>query len=199
MERYIAYGIVTKIVIEKIRDYNLTEKKDEILKQISKSLDLSQYDMESEEDIIFFQIRKDYIEKNIHEFVHEMNPIMDVSNFLLWNLDISSIEDFTPEKCPIEILSNTDVFPNQRPNDFCYLNGRIAEDLDYFGNFAPVFLDKSLWSSNLKITLGFIPLWIGDDGISIKDQDFLLYLLNLFTRNYFHSPLARNMIFYLIS
>lgn len=194
MGRYIAGGIATGILIEGKHGYNLRERKEEIMKQLNRRLNMSVYNIEENDCEICLYLKKEYIENNIHELVKEVATVMNVSDYFLYHLDVKKVEDFTLEKCPVKVTEKNN--PYNKSMEYL-INDKIGEQWACFQNFSYILLDEILWDRNLEISIRFIPIFIDFSKISIENHTVLLQLLNIFSKAYFKSNLSNNFLFYI--
>ena len=97
MEKYLCFGIATKIVIRnslKYKNENLEEK----LKRLELNLDLSLYDIHFADNSIILEIKKDIFEENAMKFIIEQWAKIEYKDRLYLINQFLILTDFEYEK-----------------------------------------------------------------------------------------------------
>lgn len=191
MGRFLSAGIATTILIS---GPNIFEQKDKILKRMEKFIDIKNYEVHDQEKDFYLRLKTDVFEQNIYEFVNEFYKVKKAYNIFLEDIENHDIQEFTKEKYPLKLIEDEkENLLVQIPNSEYDVNetGFVWE------NFSYIFLDDSFPRRDIKIYLKFIPIWMEPDKTLSEDPTNMLYFLNLFSRNYFKSPLGNHFLFYI--
>lgn len=191
MGRFLSAGIATTILIS---GPNVFQQKEKILNQMKKFLDIQNYEVHDQEKNFYLRLKTDVFEQNIYEFVGEFYKVRDFYNTFLEEIENNDIQEFTKEKYPLKLLEDEKDDLSVQISNVEY---EIRETDFTWENFSYIFLDDSFQPREVRISLKFIPIWMEPDKTLSEDPTNMLYFLNLFSRNYFQSPLGKHFLFYI--
>ena len=190
MGQYLVGGIATRFQITNKRSFDLIKNKDEILKSLSKIIDISIYNVEEHIDRIELIIKKEIFEDNIHKLIKEISPIMNTKIYFfdsLYNEEVN-IKSFNKEEYPITLNIYEDKF---------YLNGGEITESNCYPDYSYMLLrdDESGLMYNIKVNMKLINIWIDP---SIIDEYPLgtINVLNKLTSKSFKNCLSKSIFFY---
>lgn len=204
MGRYLACGIAINIIVKLRKEDDKIDESDleNIKKHMNNFISMDNYEIDTYDDGFSFTIKKDFLEKNIHDIIRE------VSNLIYFDLSYLFDEEYNNKE--IDVFSK----------DFNQENYPIILEEEKSDNFVDVVLktkyhnfddfpcyDEPYWlydDSNLfgyrnkyKIRLNPAAIWIDLAKYSGEDETSLLSILNKMKKVYFKNPLSENLIFYI--
>lgn len=212
MSRFLANGIPTTIVIYNKNGYEkeyLTKNKSKILNELNKMIDITKYDCIEEENSLVLEINRNFFNKNIHELIKEMHPIMDCHHYFLFNLfDKKNIdyENFNNNTYKIELEKHDENFEYKNEyekriltNNYFIRNDNepMTETLPFYSSEEWLFKENNELAQNTSVQTYFIMIWFDANHLTSEDETMLLYLLNKFSRNQFKNELAKNSLFFI--
>lgn len=187
MGRYLAIGIVEKIYIEKKEKFKTDAEKQQLFRQISKTIDLSYY--EGEEDIEekswLFTLKEEVWKEYLEDFTKEtFEHIKKCKKENSW-------KSFDQEKFLTYLEKNN--MPNKEIKN--KLSDYLWDDFWPEREYTTAFLKKNE-ARDIKIYPSFIILWI-DFNSKLKEEETLLSYLNLFAHKNDKNPLGKCSLFYI--
>lgn len=200
MGRYLGASIPTKLVIRKRKDsfskIDIIKEQDKIYDKLNQYIDLTFYYVAYGEDEIYFKLNEEKANKYLKELLEEINSIMNLDNYLFYNLyreeDIE--EQFKFDNTTIKVAKddNDSVYYLTNDKDDKYL-GEVYACFDG----APWLFDLEDDFSGIRATMKVVTLWINFEKFFSEDESKLLQLMNKFAKSYFKSKLSRVMIFHI--
>ena len=196
MGRYLSCAVATSMIIQKKNDKPLEKEELNKLKQsVGKIFDLDLYNT-AEEDFLFFDIKKDIFNANIHELCKELNKSFFLLQFALY--DDKYLDENRPnEEWPI-ILTET-----KKGNNYMldlgknsYGNNTESRPLSLFG-FAPLLRREFPNWRDYKFAIWGTSLFIDIDKVIFEDETEFVCLLNWFKKDYFKNKLSGSTIFHI--
>lgn len=204
MGQFLACGIAVQFQVirnSKTEDKDINDLTD-IKKHLGKYFSIDNYEVDDKKysDCFLFTIKKDYLEKNIHNVIRELSDLYylyidDVFAERGTKIDLKS-ENFCQEKYPLK-LKYVDEYGKENlrvVGDFNYLN-----DMESFYDPTWLYRHSDLFGFDEKYKIRIVPaaIWIDYDKYSGEDETNMLLALNLMKNSYFKAPLSENLFFYI--
>lgn len=187
MGSYLAIGIVDRIYIEKKEKFKKEEEKQQLFQEVSKTIDLSNY--EGEEDVDektwLFTLKEELLEEHLNELIEETSEMIKQEN--TW-------KSFDKKSYLNHLIKVNTGITEEAENTNHYLWDDFWPDREY----SKAFLNKE--NKNLQdITIypRCIILWINfNEGI--EEEKNLLFYLNYFVHDHYENPLGKCVMFYTV-
>lgn len=216
MGRYLALGIATTIYVEKnknslysSKNFNLNKNKNKIINEMNKFLDMSKYHCVENVDSLYFRMGRKHFNDNIYALLKELKPIINCDRmffgeFFGYNKEMT-IEEVIKQKYKIklDIYDETYHFDNEHQKEnllnefYIECNGETTNER-YSPFEAPAcWLFDGELSDRVRVSFGYMLIWCDWNKYVGEDETPMLKLLNTFSRNYFHNPLSKNILFYI--
>lgn len=206
MGRYVANGVPAIICICKknYKNCDVTKLKDEILKEVSKYVNIHDYDILVDKEVLNLFLKKEIFDENIHELIKELEPITSCRSHLLYNKKIDW-DNFDQERYPINLKEYDDEYNYQNDYDRKNLKEKkyiecIDEEFDCVEPFYPInkwmIWGNKLLSENLEVYFYNIQLWCDWNKYDGEDETRLLYILNNLKKSYYKTKLGKDLIYY---
>ena len=215
MGRYIACGIACGLYIQKKRSTSMetfNKLKNDINKNISNIINLDDYESNEYEEELCFQIKENFVNNNIYDFIKEINNVLNIKSYFLYNLfsrnktiDVNS-EDFNNQNYKMEFHYFDDNYNYQRGGQKEVLKNKYAiisnddyllETMPFYTENNWIFSGQSDIIENVNIHTIYLMVWIDTNKIYGEDLTSALNLLNIFSRNYFKNPLGKDVHFFI--
>lgn len=215
MGRYIACGIACGLYIQKKRSTSMetfNKLKNDINKNISNIINLDDYESNEYEEELCFQIKENFVNNNIYDFIKEINNVLNIKSYFLYNLfsrnktiDVNS-EDFNNQNYKMEFHYFDDNYNYQREGQKEVLKNKYAiisnddyllETMPFYTENNWIFSGQSDIIENVNIHTIYLMVWIDTNKIYGEDLTSALNLLNIFSRNYFKNPLGKDVHFFI--
>ena len=196
MGRYLSCAIATSMVVKKKNDKSYKKEELNKLKEsVGRIFDLNLYNIE-EDNYLFFDIKKDIFNANIHELCRELNKSFFLLQFALYN-DEYLDENRPNEEWPI-ILTETKEGNNYMLDlgKNSYGNNTESELLSLFG-FAPLLRREFPNWIDYDFTIQGTTLFIDIDKVIFEDETEFVCLLNWFKKDYFKNKLSGCIVFHI--
>ena len=196
MGRYLSCAVATSMVVKKKNDKSYKKEELNKLKEsVGRIFDLNLYNIE-EDNYLFFDIKKDIFNANIHELCRELNKSFFLLQFALYN-DEYLDENRPNEEWPI-ILTETKEGNNYMLDlgKNSYGNNTESEPLSLFG-FAPLLRREFPNWIDYDFTIQGTTLFIDIDKVIFEDETEFVCLLNWFKKDYFKNKLSGSIVFHI--
>lgn len=196
MGRYLSCAVATSMVVKKKNDKSYKKEELNKLKEsVGRIFDLNLYNIE-EDNYLFFDIKKDIFNANIHELCRELNNSFFLLQFALYN-DEYLDENRPNEEWPI-ILTETKEGNNYMLDlgKNSYGNNTESELLSLFG-FAPLLRREFPNWIDYDFTIQGTTLFIDIDKVIFEDETEFVCLLNWFKKDYFKNKLSGCIVFHI--
>lgn len=196
MGRYLSCAVATSMVVKKKNDKPYKKEELNKLKEaVGRIFDLNLYNIE-EDNYLFFDIKKDIFNANIHELCRELNKSFFLLQFALYN-DEYLDENRPNEEWPI-ILTETKEGNNYMLDlgKNSYGNNTESELLSLFG-FAPLLRREFPNWIDYDFTIQGTTLFIDIDKVIFEDETEFVCLLNWFKKDYFKNKLSGSIVFHI--
>ena len=197
MGRYLSCAVATSMVVKKKNDKSYKKEELNKLKEsVGRIFDLNLYNIEEEDNYLFFDIKKDIFNANIHELCRELNKSFFLLQFALYN-DEYLDENRPNEEWPI-ILTETKEGNNYMLDlgKNSYGNNTESELLSLFG-FAPLLRREFPNWIDYDFTIQGTTLFIDIDKVIFEDETEFVCLLNWFKKDYFKNKLSGSIVFHI--
>ena len=154
MGRYIACGIACGLYIQKKRSTSMetfNKLKNDINKNISNIINLDDYESNEYEEELCFQIKENFVNNNIYDFIKEINNVLNIKSYFLYNLfsrnktiDVNS-EDFNNQNYKMEFHYFDDNYNYQREGQKEVLKNKYAiiSNDDYLLETMPFYTENN--------------------------------------------------------
>lgn len=204
MGRNLSCNLLTTMEIRKrsgfgAQDIDYLKEKDGILRDMSRVIDVSKYDVSVFEDGILLNLKLDFINENIYDLVYELYK-SPIGNYVLDTVaDIYKYdENFTLNKFKelFKIQANIVEYGSDEIYRLFVNDDYDSEDRLY----DPLYwaFNDSKYSRFLRIDASAITLWIDCGKIVTENEYILLCLLNKMKLKYFKTPLSKCISFEII-
>lgn len=200
MGRSLSCGVVTKIELIEERDtnYKISEHEDDVICQLNKYINISDYDIIEYKNALGFELQIDVFNQNINSLFDELDTIIDCKEKWLYN--------HREETISLELNQYDDDYPyesdysKERDYGNYYIktsNSKYGDEETYPpGNYWILHGNFSMLD-NLKVYIHVIPLWFDSNKISTESEYHLLHIINTLKTKYFKTPLSKNLIIYI--
>lgn len=218
MGRNVAMGIACKISVHK-ENYTTKERflelNSQIKENIEKHIDVSHYKVIETDEKITYKIDESFVNEHIHELVKEVNHLLDMKNYFLYNswyndyqnIDLNS-DKFNQKNYPFELKwfdENYNYESEYEKKYLCNDYGVRTGDKEEYTYLTGPFYPENVWMihgesellRNVNIYASYVELWIDENKIDGEDESKIIQLLNIFSRNYFKNPLGKDIHFYI--
>lgn len=201
MGQYISNGIVIGIEVYAKKNEKRNIKDLEIIKEhLNKFFCLDYYDIDLEKDetAFYFNIKKEMLEKNIHDCIRDFSRLKkpNLENvFGKKKIDYNS-KKFNQENYPLR-LEWMEEHSGKRleiVGKYGELNSSFTYDYPYW-----LYWDCDLleFEGKYKVWLTIKVIWYDESKISMEDGTCLLYFMNKMKKEYFKNSLAQNTVFFI--
>lgn len=200
MGQYISYGIVIGIEVyakkNENRDMNDLET---IKKHLSNYFCLEHYDLDLEkyENAFCFNIKKEMLEENIHDYIRDFSKLIkpDLKYIFDKEIDYNS-KKFNQENYPLRLNWIEDY--DGKKLKIVGKDGELYK-ASLFGDPYWLYRDCNLlgYKGKYRIWLEIRTIWHDQSKISMEDETVLLYCLNKMKKEYFKHPLEQSTVFFI--
>lgn len=200
MGRFLALGVVSSIGIYKKGGFSIKEKKDEIINNLSKYLDMSKYNYDEYENALILRIKPEHFNNNIHSLIKTLYPLIKCKD-LLYNSNYEDVdilsEEFNSTNAPLNIkqYEETEEHMHDKGDFYCEWN-ECKEDIAMEYPKYWVFESREL-IENFNINFAYINLWHDWNKIDSEDETNLIEILNTLRYPYYDNELSKNILFYI--
>ncbi len=196
MGKYLAYGIANQIhvSIEKNLEH-VEETQEKILENLRSFVNISDYNIQKNNDSVSLQLKEECITENIHDFVKE---IYDFFGYLvvLEGLEVA-LDQFTKENCPVSIAEKDGMnYLVRKEDNACDNENTYSIDRFAYYNYV-VFDSEFIYENKIELYIDFMIMDFEEDKIFTESEVNLLRYINLFSRDYFRNPLGKNSLFFI--
>lgn len=185
MGSYLAIGIVDRIYIEKKEKFEKEEEKQQLFQEVSKTIDLSNY--EGEEDVDektwLFTLKEELLKEHLSELIEETSEMIKQEN--TW-------KSFDKKSYINHLIKVNTGITEEVENTNHYLCDDFWPDREYSKAF---FNKENEKLQDIMIYPRFIILWINFNKGIEEEKNLLLYL-NYFAHDHYKNPLGKCVMFY---
>ena len=201
MGRFLACGVLTRIKIIKggsNPDYKISKEKENIIKQLNKYVDISNYEIEEYENGFELDLKKEIFNENIYALFEELDTVIDCTKKYLYDtreselcLELKKYDDNYKYESDYEKEHNYGDFQVKTKDDQYRLDQVYYPSVDWllYGNRTMI--------RNLIVRIDIVNLWRDEDKILTEDDYSLLHIMNTIKTKYFNTPLSKNLIIYI--
>ena len=155
-------------------------------------------DLDKYENAFCFNIKKEFLEENIHDSIRDFSRLikLNLENvFDKENIDYNS-KEFNQENYPLRLEWEEEY--NRKKLEIVGKEGKLYQ-ASPFG--APYWLywncDLLGYRGKYRIWLEIRTIWYDQSKISTEDETGLLYCMNKMKKEYFKHPLSQSTVFFI--
>lgn len=218
MRKYVAAGIACEVGIYRDQldfENKFKRRKTEIKEDIKKYINVDNYNIEEKDDFICYNIKEDFVNDHLHNFIKEINPLLDIKNCFLSfmyekdydEIDIDS-DDFNKDNYNFKLKFFDENYKYNSEKEKRKFKNRygIEKENNKYPLYVPLYEDnlwmfreKRIVMEDIQIYTSYIVLWFDYNEINGQDERRVIKLLNVFAQNYFKNPLSKDFHFYIMS
>lgn len=214
MGRYVALGIACEIqfrksIYTKPEEFALIRK--DLKNNIEKYINANDYYITEEDDSIYYRIKEEVINNNIHNLLKEIEQLFDMNDFEYHisegKHDIKvSDENFNKDNYPLEFKLLDENYKYEGEYDkktncntyrFVTPHCKIETDFPFFRENDWMLYGKGDLFDDTSGDVGYLNIWRDIDKIDGEDETMIIYILNTLLMKYFQNPLAKDLQFYI--
>ncbi len=200
MGRYLANGVLTQFSVKRVKrsfydeNYNLEKELDNVLKEMNKMIDTSNYELTAKEkDYYVFSLKSTFFEENIHELIKE------TSKMTLPNVNDFYTNGFNEKLVESENFAKQFPFKAKIDKNGEYSIKMRDEEIRLDFPFDPFYwmIREDILLRNIMVRGETLLLWCDDSKYVGEDETAMLEIINTMKRKYYKSKLSKSLIYYI--